>query len=66
MQRSARDIDVNTNEADNPRARELEGRIEELETRDEAAFGRFTSWDWTVCIVFALVLPLLGVWWWAP
>ena len=66
MQRSARDIDVNTNEADNPRAHELEGRIEELETRDEAAFGRFTTWDWTVCIIFALVLPLLGVWWWAP
>ena len=31
MQRSARDIDVNTNEADNPCAHELEGRIDELE-----------------------------------
>ena len=66
MQRSARDIDVNTNEADNPRARELAHRIEELEAHDDAAFGHFTSVDWIVCIVFALVLPLLGVWWWAP
>ena len=66
MQRSARDIDVNTNEADNPRARELAHRIEELEAHDDAAFGRFTTWDWTVCIVFAVLLPLLGIWRFAP
>ena len=66
MQRSARDIDVNTNEADNPRTRELTRRIEELEAHDDAAFGRFTSVDWTVCIVFAVLLPLLGIWRFAP
>jgi len=59
------DIDVSTPEPDNPRVRELERRIQELETVDEAAFGRFTAWDWTICIVFGLALPLLGIWWWA-
>jgi hypothetical protein len=47
---------------DSTRRRELERRIEVLETRDEAAFGRFTAWDWTACTVFALVLPLLFFW----
>jgi len=59
------DIVVSTTEPDNPRVRELERRIQELETLDEAAFGHFTAWDWTVCIVFGLALPLLGIWWWA-
>ncbi len=45
-----------------PRVRELERRIEELEAHDEAAFGHFTAWGWTVCIAFALALPLLGIW----
>ena len=57
---------MNTTEPDNPRVRELERRIEELESRDEAAFGHFTAWDWTLCTVFCVVLPLLAVWWWAP
>jgi hypothetical protein len=61
-QRSGTDIDVSTTEPGNPRGRELERRIEELETRDEAAFGHFTAWDWTVCTVFALAVPLLGIW----
>ncbi|MBW2295436.1 MAG: hypothetical protein JRG89_15115 [Deltaproteobacteria bacterium] len=56
---------MSTTEPDNPRVRELERRIQELETLDEAAFGHFTAWDWTVCIVFGLALPLLGIWWWA-
>ena len=59
------DIDVSTTEPDNPRVRELERRIQELESIDEAAFGRFTAWDWTACIAFGLALPLLGIWWWA-
>jgi hypothetical protein len=57
---------MNTTEPGNPRVRELERRIEELESRDEAAFGHFTAWDWTLCTVFCVVLPLLAAWWWAP
>ena len=49
----------------NPRVRELERRIEELEAQDDAAFGQFTAWDWTVCTLFGLGLPLLMIWWWA-
>jgi hypothetical protein len=57
---------VNPTEPGNARQHELERRIAELETRDEAAFGRFTAFDWTLCIVFAVALPLLFIWWWAP
>jgi hypothetical protein len=60
------DIDVSTTEPGNPRVRELEQRIEELEASDEATFGHFTSVDWTLCIVFAVLFPLLGIWWFAP
>jgi hypothetical protein len=45
--------------------RELERRIQELEDHDEAAFGHFTAWDWTLCAVFAIALPLLMIWRWA-
>jgi len=41
---------------------ELERRINELETQNEAAFGHFTVWDWTGCVVWAVVLPLLLFW----
>jgi hypothetical protein len=57
---------VSTTDPGDSRARELERRIEELEAQDEAAFGHFTRVDWTVCIVFAVLLPLLGAWWFAP
>jgi hypothetical protein len=57
---------VSTSEPGNPRERELERRIEDLEGRDPAAFGHFTVWDWTVCTALFLVLPLLVVWWFAP
>jgi hypothetical protein len=53
---------VSTTEPDSSRAREIERRIEDLEAREEAAFGHFTAWDWTACTVFAVVLPLLGIW----
>ena len=56
---------MNTIEPGGSRVRELERRIEELEAHDEAAFGRFTVWDWTVCIAFGLALPLLVIWRWA-
>lgn len=45
---------------------ELERRIEELEAEDEAALGRFTTWDWILTVTFAVVLPLIGVWLFAP
>jgi hypothetical protein len=66
QQRGGADIDVSTSEPEKPRAHELERRIEELEALDESAFGRFTAWDWALCIVFALVLPHLAAWWFAP
>jgi hypothetical protein len=47
------------------RVEELERRIAELEGLDESAFGRFTAWDWGVCVVGALVLPVLALWWFA-
>jgi hypothetical protein len=57
--------DVSTTNPESTRARELERRIEELEAYDEAALGHFTTWDWIVCTVFGLALPLLAVLWWA-
>ena len=59
------DNDVGRTHSGNPRAGELERRIEELEAHDEAAFGHFTGWDWTICTVLGLGLPLLAIWWWA-
>ena len=59
------DIGVSTADPGNPRVRELERRIQELEAHDEAAFGHFTAWDWIVCTVFGLALPLLAIWRWA-
>jgi len=56
---------VSKTEPVDTRRHELERRIEELEARDEAAFGHFTAWDWTACIVLGLVLPILAIWWWA-
>jgi hypothetical protein len=62
------EIEGNTADLDSrgERQRELERRIEALESSDEAAFGGFTAWDWTVCTVFCVVLPLLVVWRFAP
>lgn len=54
---------MSATESDDPRVRELERRIEELEAQDEAAFGQFTRWDWTLCTVFCFVLPMLGFLW---
>ena len=47
------------------RIEELRGRIEQLEAHDEAAFGRFTRWDWCVCVLLAVAVPAGFVWWFA-
>jgi hypothetical protein len=53
-------------ETDDSRNHELERRIEMLERLDERSFGRFTTTDWILCTVFALLLPLLAALWFAP
>jgi len=53
---------INTTEPRDQRVRELERRIEELEVREEHAFGQFTRWDWIVCVTCAVVLPFLFMW----
>ena len=55
-------LDVSTTMRADDRTRELTRRIEELEAQDEASFGHFLAWDWTICIALSLVLPLLGIW----
>lgn len=47
------------------RVAELESRIADLETLDEASFGAFTGWDWLACVLGAVVLPALALWWYA-
>ncbi len=47
------------------RIEELRRRIEEFEAYDEAAFGRFTRWDWWVCVLLAVAVPAVFVWWFA-
>ncbi len=45
------------------RVEDLRRRIEELEALDESVFGRFTALDWLLCVVGAVVAPLLALWW---
>ncbi len=45
--------------------RELERRLVILEGADEEEFGRFTALDWTICILFFVILPILAAWWYA-
>jgi hypothetical protein len=47
------------------RIEELRRRVIELEAHAEAAFGRSTSWDWWVCVLLAVVVPAVLVWWFA-
>jgi hypothetical protein len=44
---------------------ELERRIDEIEGLDETALGSFTTWDWVLCVVGGLVLPVFAIWWFA-
>ena len=43
-------------------AQELDRRIAELATLDDAAFGRLSVWDALVVVVLFLLLPLVCVW----
>ncbi len=45
--------------------RELERRLVILENANEEEFGRFTALDWTICILFFVILPILVAWWYA-
>ena len=44
---------------------ELERRIELLERLDESIPGNFTRWDWGVCVLGAVIVPCLALWWFA-
>ena len=44
---------------------ELERRIGEIEAQDDDAIGRFTGWDWLLCVLGAVVIPALAMWWFA-
>ena len=55
----------NESEAGGALVEELERRIEEIEGLDDAAIGSFTGWDWLVCVIGALVLPAIAIWWFA-
>ena len=39
--------------------KELERRLDFLETSDDSAFGAFTTLDWILCTVLFFALPLL-------
>ena len=43
----------------------LERRIDEIDSLDESSFGAFSSVDWILCVVGAVILPLLAVIWFA-
>ncbi len=44
---------------------ELERRIELLERLDESIPGDFTRWDWLLCVLGAMIVPCLALWWFA-
>ena len=44
---------------------ELERRIEQIEGLGDGSIGRFTGWDWLLCVIGSLVLPAVAIWWFA-
>lgn len=44
-------------------AEELERRIVELEGDEQRVFGTFTGIDWSLCVVFFVVLPAVAILW---
>ncbi len=47
------------------RVAELERRIAELELLEDGTFGHFTAWDWWVCVIGAVAVPAVALWWFA-
>jgi hypothetical protein len=47
------------------RAAELERRIRALQDLDDATLGRFTGWDWLLCVLGGLLAPAAALWWFA-
>ncbi len=45
--------------------RELRRRLERFDELEDADFGAFGALDWTACVFFFFVLPLLIAWWFA-
>ena len=49
----------------NQHNRDLEKRIEAINALGDADLGRFTKWDWVLCIAGAVVIPAILLWWFA-
>jgi len=45
---------------------ELKRRIEFIESTDDAIFGRFSAFDWLVCVLGSFALPAIIAFWAAP
>jgi len=45
---------------------ELKRRIELIEDADDAAFGRFSAFDWFLCVAASFALPAIVAFWAAP
>ena len=43
--------------------KELEGRIETIEGLDDSSLGSFTSLDWVIVVVGAVIIPGFLLWW---
>ena len=50
------------NPAENQITRDLERRIETIEALGDAELGRFTKWDWLLCIAGSVVIPAILLW----
>ncbi len=44
---------------------DLERTIEAMEALDDSALGRFTAWDWVICVVGSVLIPAVLLWWFA-
>jgi len=44
---------------------DLEKRIEAIEALGDVELGKFTKWDWWLCVVGAVVVPAILLWWYA-
>ena len=44
---------------------DLERRLEAMEALDDSDLGSFAGWDWVICVVGAVLIPALLLWWFA-